>query len=201
MSYQSPPPTAAQFAEVIVDTQTGEIAVERLLMLVDCGRVINPLTAAGQVEGGMAQVHIQTLLNLSEIRPDQKTMLFLESGHLALGQGDLVEAGSLFLEAIQELLCSIMWFRHVAPMFDGVALLALKKGEMASAARLFGNRWCRGYAHYLSPIEKDWRQPDWDAMQTALGDDQFERIYESGRSMTFKDTVDLAMEIVSQDRK
>jgi len=55
MSYQSPPPTAAQFAEVIVDTQTGQITVERLLMLVDCGRVINPITAAGQVEGGMAQ--------------------------------------------------------------------------------------------------------------------------------------------------
>jgi putative selenate reductase molybdopterin-binding subunit len=55
MSYQSPPPTAAQFAEVVVDTQTGAITVERLLMLVDCGRVINPLTAAGQVEGGMAQ--------------------------------------------------------------------------------------------------------------------------------------------------
>jgi putative selenate reductase molybdopterin-binding subunit len=55
MSYQSPPPTAAQFAEVIVDTETGEVTVERLLMVVDCGRVINPLTAAGQVEGGMAQ--------------------------------------------------------------------------------------------------------------------------------------------------
>jgi putative selenate reductase molybdopterin-binding subunit len=51
----SPPPTAAQFAEVIIDTQSGEITVERLLMVVDCGRVINPLTAAGQVEGGMAQ--------------------------------------------------------------------------------------------------------------------------------------------------
>jgi putative selenate reductase molybdopterin-binding subunit len=55
MSYKSPPPTAAQFAEVIVDTETGEVTVERLLMLVDCGRVINPVTAAGQVEGGMAQ--------------------------------------------------------------------------------------------------------------------------------------------------
>jgi putative selenate reductase molybdopterin-binding subunit len=54
-SQVSPPPTAAQFAEVVVDTQNGEITVERLLMLVDCGRVINPLTAAGQVEGGMAQ--------------------------------------------------------------------------------------------------------------------------------------------------
>ncbi len=54
-SYVSPPPTAAQFAEVAVNTDTGEIKVERLLMVVDCGRVINPLTAAGQVEGGMAQ--------------------------------------------------------------------------------------------------------------------------------------------------
>jgi putative selenate reductase molybdopterin-binding subunit len=55
MSDKSPPPTAAQFAEVSVDVQTGEVTVERLLMVVDCGRVINPLTATGQVEGGMAQ--------------------------------------------------------------------------------------------------------------------------------------------------
>ena len=51
----SPPPTAAQIAEIMVDTLTGEIKVDRLLMVVDCGRVINPTTAAGQVEGGMAQ--------------------------------------------------------------------------------------------------------------------------------------------------
>lgn len=51
----SPPPTAAQFAEIILDTETGKIETERLLMVVDCGRVINPLTAAGQVEGGMSQ--------------------------------------------------------------------------------------------------------------------------------------------------
>lgn len=51
----SPPPTAAQFAEIEMDTETGEITVDRLLMVVDCGRVINPATAAGQVEGGMAQ--------------------------------------------------------------------------------------------------------------------------------------------------
>ncbi|MEA3441434.1 MAG: molybdopterin cofactor-binding domain-containing protein [Chloroflexota bacterium] len=55
MSYKSPPPTAAQFAEIVVDIETGQITAERLLMVVDCGRVINPITAAGQVEGGMAQ--------------------------------------------------------------------------------------------------------------------------------------------------
>jgi putative selenate reductase molybdopterin-binding subunit len=55
VSYVSPPPTAAQFVEVTVNTETGEIQADRLLMVVDCGRVINPFTAAGQVEGGMAQ--------------------------------------------------------------------------------------------------------------------------------------------------
>jgi putative selenate reductase molybdopterin-binding subunit len=55
MSLESPPPFAAQFAEVIVDTETGQVTVERLLMAVDCGIAINPITAAGQVEGGMTQ--------------------------------------------------------------------------------------------------------------------------------------------------
>ncbi len=55
MSYDSPPPFAAQFAEVLVDTETGQVTVERLLMVVDCGIAINPITASGQVEGGMVQ--------------------------------------------------------------------------------------------------------------------------------------------------
>jgi putative selenate reductase molybdopterin-binding subunit len=55
MSMESPPPFAAQFAEVIVDTETGQVTVERLVMAVDCGITLNPVTAAGQVEGGMVQ--------------------------------------------------------------------------------------------------------------------------------------------------
>jgi putative selenate reductase molybdopterin-binding subunit len=65
----SPPPTAAQFAEVLIDIESGQINVERLLMVVDCGRVINPLTAVGQVEGGMAQALGFTLTE--EMRYDQ----------------------------------------------------------------------------------------------------------------------------------
>ncbi|MGD2027289.1 MAG: molybdopterin-dependent oxidoreductase, partial [Anaerolineales bacterium] len=65
----SPPPTAAQFAEILLDTGSGQIKVERLLMVVDCGRVINPLTAAGQVEGGMAQALGFTLME--DMRYDQ----------------------------------------------------------------------------------------------------------------------------------
>lgn len=55
MSYLSPPPFAAQFAEVEVDTETGQVEVKKLVMAVDCGIAINPITAAGQVEGGMLQ--------------------------------------------------------------------------------------------------------------------------------------------------
>jgi putative selenate reductase molybdopterin-binding subunit len=51
----SPPPFAAQFAEVTVDVETGQVVVDRLVMAVDSGVIVNPVTASGQVEGGMAQ--------------------------------------------------------------------------------------------------------------------------------------------------
>jgi putative selenate reductase molybdopterin-binding subunit len=55
VSPESPPPYAAQFAEVEVDTETGQVTVTQLVMAVDCGVAINPVTASGQVEGGMVQ--------------------------------------------------------------------------------------------------------------------------------------------------
>ncbi len=55
MSYESPPPFAAQFVECEVDTGTGEVTVTRMAMAVDCGVAINPATATGQIEGGNAQ--------------------------------------------------------------------------------------------------------------------------------------------------
>ncbi len=51
----SPPPFAAQFAEVTVDVETGQVTVDRLVMAVDSGVIVNPLTASGQIEGGMTQ--------------------------------------------------------------------------------------------------------------------------------------------------
>lgn len=51
----SPPPFAAQFAEVTVDVETGAVKVDRLVMAVDSGVIVNPLTASGQAEGGMTQ--------------------------------------------------------------------------------------------------------------------------------------------------
>ncbi|HBO34221.1 MAG TPA: xanthine dehydrogenase [Anaerolineaceae bacterium] len=55
VSPNSPPPFAAQFATVLVDIETGQITVEDLIMAVDSGVIINPISASGQIEGGIAQ--------------------------------------------------------------------------------------------------------------------------------------------------
>ncbi len=55
VSMDSPPPFAGQFAEVEVDLETGQVNVLKLVMAVDAGVPINPITASGQVEGGMVQ--------------------------------------------------------------------------------------------------------------------------------------------------
>jgi putative selenate reductase molybdopterin-binding subunit len=51
----SPPPFAAQFAEITVDKETGQVTTDRLLIALDSGQIVNPLTASGQAEGGMLQ--------------------------------------------------------------------------------------------------------------------------------------------------
>jgi putative selenate reductase molybdopterin-binding subunit len=55
MSLDSPPPFAAVFAEVEVDMETGLVRVLRVVEAVDCGQVINPQMAEGQVEGAAVQ--------------------------------------------------------------------------------------------------------------------------------------------------
>jgi putative selenate reductase molybdopterin-binding subunit len=55
MSNDSPPPFAAQFADVEVDTETGQAYVRRFVSAVDCGTPIHPRLAEGQVEGAVAQ--------------------------------------------------------------------------------------------------------------------------------------------------
>ncbi|GHB28442.1 oxidoreductase [Streptomyces viridiviolaceus] len=43
----------AQFAEVAVDTATGEVRVRRMLGIFAAGKIVNPLTARSQLVGGM----------------------------------------------------------------------------------------------------------------------------------------------------
>ena len=51
----APTPFEAQFAEVTLDIETGQVTADRLVSAVDSGIIVNPLTASGQIEGGMTQ--------------------------------------------------------------------------------------------------------------------------------------------------
>ncbi|MBI4469667.1 MAG: molybdopterin-dependent oxidoreductase [Acidobacteria bacterium] len=55
LSYDSPPPFAAVFAEVEVDMETGVVRVIKLVSAIDCGVAINPQMAEGQIEGAVTQ--------------------------------------------------------------------------------------------------------------------------------------------------
>ncbi|MBN1770590.1 MAG: molybdopterin-dependent oxidoreductase, partial [Deltaproteobacteria bacterium] len=53
ITHASPPPFAAHFVEVEVDTETGFCRVVKYVAAVDCGTAINPKLAEGQTEGAV----------------------------------------------------------------------------------------------------------------------------------------------------
>jgi xanthine dehydrogenase YagR molybdenum-binding subunit len=59
----------AQFAEVWIDEDTGEVRVPRLLGIFDAGRIINPKTARSQLIGGMTQGLSTALFEHSVLDP------------------------------------------------------------------------------------------------------------------------------------
>jgi len=64
-----------QVAEVAVDVETGEVWVERLAAVHDVGRVINPLGASSQIEGGIIQGIGHTLSEHRLMDPKTGTIL------------------------------------------------------------------------------------------------------------------------------
>jgi carbon-monoxide dehydrogenase large subunit len=63
--YQESPnfsyPSGAYGCVVSIDRDTGEVTIEDMVLVDDCGTVINPLLAEGQVHGGVAQGIAQAL--------------------------------------------------------------------------------------------------------------------------------------------
>jgi CO/xanthine dehydrogenase Mo-binding subunit len=64
-----------QVAEVAVDVETGEVRVDRIAAVHDVGRVINPLGASSQVEGGIVQGLGHTLSEERLLDPRSGTVL------------------------------------------------------------------------------------------------------------------------------
>ena len=63
--YQESPnfsyPSGAYGCVVFIDRETGEVTIDDMVLVDDCGTVINPLLAEGQVHGGVAQGIAQAL--------------------------------------------------------------------------------------------------------------------------------------------
>ena len=55
-------PNGCHICEVEIDPETGAVAIDRYTVVDDCGTVINPLLAKGQIQGGVAQGAGQALL-------------------------------------------------------------------------------------------------------------------------------------------
>lgn len=66
----NPSPATAQFVEVEVDTETGEVEVLRVVFAHDIGRVIHPAGAQGQVEGGFQQGMGYALMEHMQFDPE-----------------------------------------------------------------------------------------------------------------------------------
>jgi CO/xanthine dehydrogenase Mo-binding subunit len=64
-----------QVAEVAVDVETGEVRVERLAAIHDVGRIVNPLGARSQVEGGIVQALGHTLSEQRLLDPETGVVL------------------------------------------------------------------------------------------------------------------------------
>ncbi len=99
VSFDSPPPLNATFAEVEVDTLTGIVRVIKVVSVTDAGQIINPKMAEGQVEGAIPQ---SLGMALTEFMPfdDQGRMLNLDfnSYHIYTA-GDMPKLVVRFVES------------------------------------------------------------------------------------------------------
>lgn len=106
-------PYGAHIAVVEIDRETGEVDLQRYLAVDDCGVIINPLLARGQVHGGLAQGIGQALFEGADIDENGRPVLepaiprfdmlpYLETDHTVsptptnpLGAKGIGEAGAI----------------------------------------------------------------------------------------------------------
>jgi tetratricopeptide (TPR) repeat protein len=112
--------------------------------------------------------------------------------YLALGQVDVAE--TFFREGLEEAVFSelsdlIIW--HL----EGLASVAVRRGQWRPAARLFGAAAAmRETFHFvLEPAEAPRRECELAALRAALGDDGAEVALAEGRAMSREAAVDLAL--------
>ena len=81
-------PNGCHVCEVEVDPDTGEVALLSYLVVDDVGTVINPLTLAGQIHGGVAQGMGQILMERVVYDPDSGQLLTASFMDYAMPRAD-----------------------------------------------------------------------------------------------------------------
>jgi aerobic carbon-monoxide dehydrogenase large subunit len=69
-------PFGTHLAAVRVDRETGDVQVQKIVAVDDCGTMVNPLIVEGQVQGGLAQALGQCMW---------ESLVFDEAGHVLTG--------------------------------------------------------------------------------------------------------------------
>ena len=95
------PPYGSQFAEVEVDTETGEVRIIKMVAASDVGRAVHPKSVEGQLEGG---IHMGIGFALSEeLKIDPETGVPLNPNFLdykLYRSGDMPEVKIIIVEPI-----------------------------------------------------------------------------------------------------
>jgi carbon-monoxide dehydrogenase large subunit len=84
-------PSGAYACVVEIDRETGEVSIRDMVLVDDCGTVINPLLAEGQVHGGVAQGIAQALFEKMEYSDNGQPLTASLLDYLAPSAPDLPE--------------------------------------------------------------------------------------------------------------
>lgn len=87
-------PNGAYICVVGIDRDTGRVVIEQFHMVDDCGTVINPMLAEGQVEGGVAQGIAQALFEEMVYSADGQPLTSTLVDYLAPSAADLPRLAS-----------------------------------------------------------------------------------------------------------
>jgi len=96
---------AGHFAEVAVDTYTGEVRVRRMLAVCDAGRILNPLSARSQVIGAMVMAAGAALME--ELAVDKRFGLFVNhdmAGYEVPVHADIPHQEVVFLDTLDDII-------------------------------------------------------------------------------------------------
>ncbi len=99
---ESPPPFIAQFAEVAVDPETGRVKPLKFVSVVDCGNVLNPKLAKGQIDGAVVN-GISYALTEEYIFDSHGRMVNSSFGNYKIFTApDIPEIETLFVDSYEE---------------------------------------------------------------------------------------------------